>query len=42
MHPDKAPRQDGMTPGFFQKYWSIVGGDLIKIVRNFFDSGQLV
>lgn len=41
MNPDKAPGPDGMTPGFFQKYWSIVGADLIKIVRDFFDTGQL-
>lgn len=24
MHPDKSSGQDGMTPGFFQKHWSIV------------------
>lgn len=41
MSPDKAPGPDGMTPGFFQKYWSIVGQDLIKLVRDFFESGHL-
>lgn len=41
MNPDKAPGPDGMTPGFFQKYWNIVGADLITIVRNFFETGKL-
>lgn len=41
MHPDKAPRPDGMTPGFFQKYWNIIGTDLIKIVHDFFTTGSL-
>lgn len=41
MHPDKAPGPYGMTPGFYQKYWSVVGTDLVKLVRDFFDSGRL-
>lgn len=41
MNPDKAPGPDGMTPGFFQKFWNIVGADLIRIVRNFFETGQM-
>ncbi|XP_074342398.1 uncharacterized protein LOC141679917 [Apium graveolens] len=36
MHPDKSPGPDGMSPGFYQKYWSIVGGDLIQLVQQFF------
>ncbi|XP_074349899.1 uncharacterized protein LOC141689493 [Apium graveolens] len=42
MHPDKTPGPDGMTPTFFQKHWSIVGGDVIKLVREFFLTGTLV
>lgn len=42
MNPDKAPGPDGMTPGFFQKYWSIVSANLLKIVRDFFETGQLM
>ncbi|XP_060959451.1 uncharacterized protein LOC133030657 [Cannabis sativa] len=40
MHPDKSPGPDGMTPAFFQKHWGIVGTDVVKFVRDFFDSGQ--
>lgn len=39
MNPDKAPRPDGMTPRFFQKFWSVVVVDLIKIIRDFFETG---
>ncbi|KAM6600853.1 hypothetical protein CsatA_020462 [Cannabis sativa] len=41
MHPDKSPGPDGMTPGFYQKCWAIVGNDVIKQVRSFFLFGQL-
>lgn len=41
MNPDKAPGPDGMTPGFFLKHWNIVGSDIIKLVRDFVDTGQL-
>uniref|UniRef100_A0A803P1Z2 Reverse transcriptase n=1 Tax=Cannabis sativa TaxID=3483 RepID=A0A803P1Z2_CANSA len=41
MHPDKSPGPDGMGPGFFQKHWDIVGGDVKQLVRNFFDTRNL-
>ena len=28
MHPTKVPRLDGMTPGFYQKHWAIVGHNI--------------
>ncbi|KAL8148453.1 hypothetical protein AgCh_005718 [Apium graveolens] len=41
MHPDKSPGPDGMSPGFYQKFWGIVGGDLVEIVHKFFLTGVL-
>lgn len=40
MHPDKSPGPDGMSPGFHQKYWTIVGDDITKLVQQFFDKGE--
>lgn len=42
MNPDKAPGHDGMTPGFFQKHWDIVGPDIIWITKQFFTTGDIV
>lgn len=40
MYPDKSPGPDGMSPGFFQKYWHIVGDDVCQLVQNFFLLGK--
>jgi len=39
LNPTKAPGPDGMTALFFQRFWEIIKGDLINMVKNFFSSG---
>lgn len=41
MDPYKSPGPDGMSPCFFQKHWHIVGGDIVHIVKQFFESRQI-
>ncbi|XP_071939906.1 uncharacterized protein [Coffea arabica] len=42
MNPEKAPGQDGMTPMFFQKFWSSIKSDIIPAIKAFFHSGLML
>lgn len=42
MHPSKLPSPDGMSCFFFQKYWHIVGSDVITTVLSVLASGHIL
>lgn len=39
MAPLKSPGLDGFNPGFYQKYWHIVGSEVSSVVLNFLNNG---
>ncbi|XP_027152078.1 uncharacterized protein LOC113752144 [Coffea eugenioides] len=42
MNSEKAPGQDGMTPLFFQRFWSTIKCDVIPAIKAFFSSGYML
>lgn len=39
IHPEKAPDPDGMTSLFYQRFWRLIGPDIVHMVKDFFNSG---
>ena len=39
--PNKAPRPDGFTAGFYQLHWDLLGNDVIRAVLDFLNGGVL-
>lgn len=39
MHLDKSLRPDGVSPGFYQKHWHVLGNDITKVIQQIFDTG---
>ena len=38
MYPEKSPGPDGMNPAFYQRYWNIVGSDVVKACLCFLNN----
>lgn len=41
INPDKAPGPDGFSASFFQANWDVVGPDVVREIKTFFETGIL-
>jgi hypothetical protein len=42
MHPNKSPRSDGFTMGFFQTHWQHIKEDVSTAVLQFLNGGEML
>ncbi|XP_023633512.1 uncharacterized protein LOC111829070 [Capsella rubella] len=40
LNPEKTPGPDGLTALFYQRFWDIVGDDLVKLAQDFHSTGS--
>ncbi|XP_057793280.1 uncharacterized protein LOC131009894 [Salvia miltiorrhiza] len=41
MHPDKSPGPDGFNPKFYQRFWSIIGSDVVRSCCEWLNAAAL-
>ena len=41
MHPNKAPRRDGLNALFYQRYWDVVGKEVSRALIDFLNRGEV-
>uniref|UniRef100_M4EYE7 Reverse transcriptase domain-containing protein n=1 Tax=Brassica campestris TaxID=3711 RepID=M4EYE7_BRACM len=41
IHPDKAPGPDGFSADFYRTFWDVIGDDVYRDIRGFFETSVL-